>query len=116
MKLLTLLTAEQVNAVLRHVYTASGTAISILAILGLSQGDATALGAAVHQIGDGIASIAAGIGSLVPIGMSIYAAWSASMKSKLKSLNANPEIVQITTVPGSDANKVASEIPGSKVT
>lgn len=107
---------DMINAVLRHVYTATGTAISILAILGLSQGDATALGAAVHQIGDGIASIAAGVSALVPIASAVYAAYSATIKSKLKSLDANPEIIRVTTVPGTDAATAASEIPGTKVT
>ena len=106
----------QVQSILRHVYTALGTALSVAVVVGLSQGEATAIGAAVQQIGDGVSKIIAGISTLVPIAMSIWAALSASRKSRLSSLNADPEIEKIVTVPGTEAHKEAREIPGNKVT
>ena len=100
---------------LRHVYTATAAITGTLTVLGMSQGDATAIGEAVRQIGDGAASIIAGISTLVPIAMSAYAAWSATRKTRMTEMNADPEIKKIQTVPGTEAAKEAATIPGSKV-
>lgn len=109
-------TEDQVHSVLRHVYTATGTAVSILVVIGLTQQDASSIGIAVKQIGDGIASIIAGISALIPIVSGAYAALSASRAARLRALNADPQIAKIDTVPGTDAAKEAAQIPGSKVT
>jgi hypothetical protein len=105
-----------VSSALRHVYTAAAAVTAALTIVGLSQGDATAIGVAVHQIGDGVASIVAGLSSLVPIIMAAYAAWSGTRKSRMIDLNKDPEIRKIDTVPGTEAHAEAASIPGSKVT
>jgi hypothetical protein len=39
----------------------------MLVIIGLSQGNATALGVAIHEIGDGIAKIIVGVTALIPL-------------------------------------------------
>jgi len=109
-------TSDQVNSALRHVYSAVGAGTSVLVIVGLSQGDATALGAAVHQIGDGIAEIIAGVTALVPVASALYAAWTASPFSRLMHANNNPEIAQLRTVPGTATAALAAAIPGNKVT
>jgi len=106
----------QMQSILRHVYTATATALSVGVIMGLSQGDATAIGAAVQQIGEGVSKIVAGISTIVAVAMPIWAAISASRKSRLKALDADPEIAKIVTVPGTEAHKEAREIPGNKVT
>jgi hypothetical protein len=106
----------QVQSILRHVYTALGTALSVAVAIGLSQGDATTIGSAVQQIGDGVSKIIAGISTLVPVAMSVWAAISASRKSRMAALNADPEIQHIKTVPGTDAAREAAQIPGNKVT
>jgi len=49
--------ADQINNGLHHVYTAAGTASAVLLFVGLSQGNRTALGIGVHQIGTGVASM-----------------------------------------------------------
>ncbi len=108
-------TQAQLHSALRHVYTAVGTGTAVAIAFGLSQGDATAIGEAVKQIGDGVASIVAGVATLVPIVSGIYAAISASRKSRLKDLDADPEIERIKTVPGTTAAAEAAEIPGTKV-
>ena len=108
--------SDQLHSFLRHVYTATGTATAVLTVVGMSQGDATTIGNAVHQIGDGIASIVAGIGALVPVVSGVYAMVSASRASRLKALNADPQIEKIKTVPGTEAAKEAAAIPGAKVT
>ena len=104
------------QSALRHVYTATAAVTAALTIVGLSQGDATGIGQAVQKIGDGFASIVAGLSTLVPIVMAGWAAWSGTRKVRMSDLNADPEIRKIDTVPGTDAHKEAAQIPGSKVT
>jgi hypothetical protein len=109
-------TGDQVNSALRHVYTAAATATTVLMVVGLKQGDATAIGAAVHQIGDGVASIIAGVTALVPIAAGAYAAWTASPLSKLLSMKKDPEIAKVEAVPGTATAALAEAIPGDKIT
>ena len=59
--------SDQINAGLHHVYTAVAAGAAVLVYVGLSQGDATALGKGVQQIGDGLASVVAGITTLIPV-------------------------------------------------
>lgn len=109
-------TSDEVNALLRHVYSSTATAISVLVLVGLSQGDATALGNAIHQIGDGIAKIVAGVAALIPIASGIYAAYTASPFARLLRAKANPEIAQVLVVPGTKTAALADSIPGDKIT
>lgn len=106
----------QISALMRHVYTIVGTLVATLGVVGLSQGDATTIGTAVHNIGDGIVSIATGISALVPLASAAYAVWSSSRASKLKAMNADPEITKVVTVPGTTAASAALNIPGTKIT
>ena len=110
------ITSDQVHAFMRHVYTAVGVGTSVLVSVGLSQGDATKIGTAVQQFGDGIADIIAAVGALAPIISGFYAMWSASRKARLVALNADPQIAKIETVPGTAAHAEANDIPGQKVT
>ena len=80
------ISTASVNAALRHVYTALGTGIAVLAVVGMSQGDQTALGTAVHQIGDGLASIVAGVTTLIPIISALFAARKASAPQQAASI------------------------------
>ena len=105
----------QVNSALRHVYTAAATATSVLVMVGLSQGDATTIGHAVHQIGDGAASIIAGVTALIPIASAAYAAWTASPFSRLLRLQKDPQIKQVIAVPGTAAAAMAEQLPGDKI-
>lgn len=105
----------QLQAFMRHVYTAFGAATAMLLFVGLSQGDVTTIGNALHQIGDGVVSIAAGIAALVPILSGVAASIAASRASRLKSLDADPQIAKVETVPGTEAAAAAAQIPGSKV-
>jgi hypothetical protein len=109
-------TNDQVNSALRHVYTAVGTASAVLIFVGLSQSDATALGVAVHKIGDGVASIVAGISMLIPVVSALYAAWTASPFSRLISMKKDPEIAQVLAKPGTPTAALADSIPGDKIT
>jgi hypothetical protein len=105
------LSAAQVNAFMRHVYTVLGSVLGTIVILGfVTQGDATGITNAIHQIGDGVASIAAGVAALVPIVSGIYAARSASLKSQVAAVQASPVAQVITSDP-----KLAQDVPGVQV-
>lgn len=108
--------ANQLNAFLRHLYTAVGSATAVLLFVGLSQGDITALGAAIKQVGDGLSSVFAGVAALVPLASGIYASFKASRISRMKSFDKDPQISGVQTVPGTEAAKEASTIAGTKVT
>jgi len=111
-----MLTSDQIHAGLTHVYGAVGTAGAVLVFVGLSQGDATALGHGVHQIGDGVASIAAGIATLIPVATALYAMWNNSPFSKLIDLKKNDQIKQVIAVAGTPLAAIADAIPGDKIT
>ena len=107
---------DQVNSALRHVYTGVGVATATLVVVGLSQGDATTIGAAVHKIGDGAASIIMGISMLVPVVSGFYASWSASPMSKMLSFKKDPQIAQVVAIAGTPMGAIAASIPGDKIT
>ena len=91
------ITTASVNAGLRHVYSITATAIATATIIGLSQGDATALGTAIHQIGDGIASIVAGITTLIPIASALFAAWSGNRVQQAARIAQMPGLKVVPT-------------------
>lgn len=107
--------SAQVHSALRHVYTATAAAGATAIALGVSPQTWEKVSQAVQQIGDGVASIAAGLSTLVPIAMAAYAAWSASRKKRMQDLSGDPEIRKIETVPGTPAAAEAAAIPSAKV-
>lgn len=108
--------SEQINAVVHQVVTAVAAASAVLVYVGLSQGDATALGKGIEQIGGGIASIIAGITTLIPIASALYSLWDHSPWRKMTALKADPEIAQVIAVAGTPLGAIADEIPGNKIT
>jgi len=82
----------QINSFMRHVYTVLGT---IAALLGgasfIDPSTIQSILTAVHHIGDGVVSIATGVATLIPIASGLYAAWSASHKSKLTAIATDPQ-------------------------
>jgi len=104
--------SDQVNAFLRHVYTALGSISATVVILGLlTQGDATKITNALHQIGDGFSSIIAGLSALIPVLSGLYASWTASRTSRLKAMAADPEVKQVVVATAA----VADAVPSNKV-
>lgn len=103
------------SSALRHLYTATAAATAALTIAGMSQGDTTTIGVAVHQIGDGIASVIAGVTALTPIVMAAYSAWSGTRKARLIDMDKDPEIKKMEMVPNTAAAQEAATIPGNKV-
>lgn len=70
---------DQVNAAMRHVYTAVGAIVAVLVAIGyMGQADADKVVSLVNQIGGSVAIIVGAIGALLPILSAIRAAWSAS--------------------------------------
>lgn len=110
------LNSDQISAGLHHLYTAVGAAGAVLCYVGLSQGNETALGQGVHQIGDGITSIVAGITTLIPVATALYAMWKNSPFSKMMAAKQNKQIAQVITVAGTPLAAIAESIPGNKIT
>lgn len=80
---------SQVNAAGRHVLTfAMGGVASAAALHVISAGDATTISNSISQISTGVADIAAGLAPIIAIVSAWYAAWSASHKSQIASVNA----------------------------
>jgi len=82
----------QVNSFMRHIYTVAGAIAAVVG--GASFMDPHAVQTvltAVHQIGDGVVSIATGVAALVPIASGLYAAWTASHTNKLVAIAADPQ-------------------------
>lgn len=88
----------------RNVLSAGAGALGMLATLHLISGDEVGkITDAFHQIGTGIASITAGVTTLVGIASAFYAAWSATQKSQMTAVIAMPAVppvvkAQLTTV------------------
>ena len=85
-----MLNNDQVHAILRHVYTAVAAGSAVLVMVGMSQGDVTALGEAVHKIGDGLASVWAGVSMLIPIASGLYAAYGQRPAAHVAAVAAMP--------------------------
>jgi hypothetical protein len=84
----------QITSFMRHVYTVAGTTAAIVGAASfMDQQTINTVLTAVHQIGDGVVSIATGVAALVPIVSGVYAAWSASHKSKLVAIATDPQTV-----------------------
>lgn len=107
-----MLSIDQVNSGMRHVYTAVASVTATLVVVGLTtQGDATTISDAVHKIGDGVSSIVAGVTMLVPVASAVWAMVSASLGSRLKAVAADPEVKQIVVA----TPAVADAVPSNKV-
>ena len=102
----------QVSSGMRHVYTVLGTATALIGGLSLlPPQDIQTITTSVHQIGDGIVSIATGVAGMVPIASGLWAAWSASHKSRLTAIAADP---QTTPAVKQAVSAVLSAPPGEK--
>jgi hypothetical protein len=109
-------TSEQVHAGLSHVYSGVAGASAALIFIGMSQVDTNALSTGIHQIGDGVASIVAGVTTLIPVALGLYAAYQKSPLSKLLDFKKNKQIAQVLAVPGTPMAALADAIPGDKIT
>lgn len=95
----------------RHVLTFAMGGITVGAMFHvLTAGQATDATTAVNQVASGVQSIVAGMTTLIGIGSGLYAAYTASPLSQIKSVSANPDVSKIVTTPA-----IASATPSSKV-
>jgi len=79
---------DQVNAALRHVYTAVGAIVAVLVAIGyMGQADADKLIALVTQIGGSVDILVGAIGALIPVMSAIRAAWSASPAQQISKVD-----------------------------
>jgi len=106
---------ESVKSFVAHIIAGLAGATSMLLIVGLSQGDASRLGDAFKQIGDGVVSIVAGLSILVPILTGLYGAYKQTRTFTLNKMNEDPQIEKVETKPGTAAAEVANKIPGEKI-
>ena len=108
-------TQAQVVSFGRHIVTFGAGAITAGAALHVINGsqaqDATA---AISQISSGVASITAGLTTLIGLGSALWAAWSASPFRQLLSVAKNPDVKQVVTTP--ELATAAGPVgPGAKV-
>ena len=83
----------QFNSILRHVYTALGTAsVMVVAFHFLPQGTVDTITAALHQIGDGAALVISGVSALVPVVSAVYASIAASTTSRTTAVSQEPDV------------------------
>lgn len=108
-------TSNQTQSVLRHVYNTTATITAVAIFFGLKPDLANAIAPAVHQIGEGVASIVAGVTALIPVATGVYAFISSGPLAGLLRMNANPEIEKVKAVPGTPTAALAATIPGNKV-
>lgn len=87
--------SAQANAFIRHVYSFLGGAMVVLGLAGIDTDTQAKILAAVHQIGDGLSSILAGVGVLVPIAVGLWARWTAKPAQQIAAVNAIPGVAVV---------------------
>lgn len=101
----------QLTAFGRHVVSYGMGAVTVLAVThSISSDQATNATNAITQISTGLASIVAGVTTLVSLISGLYAASSASLKSQIAAVQAAPQAQVTVTDP-----KLAEGVPGVKV-
>lgn len=84
---------SQIAAISRHVVTyAMGAATAAAAFGLLNSNDVGTISTSLGEISDGVAKIAAGLAPLVAMASGVYAAWAASRKAQIASVNAIPGV------------------------
>jgi hypothetical protein len=91
--------SAQANAFIRHLYSYLAGIVTVLGIAGVSPDVQQQIVTSVHQIGDGVTSILAGVGPLVVIVMGLIARWTAKPEQQKAAVNAMPD-VQVVPAPG----------------
>lgn len=107
-------TQSQVVAFGRHVVTYAMGGISMLAAVHvLSPTDATTATGAINQISTGVASIIAGVGTLVAIASGVYAAVTASPLWQIFAVAKNPDVKAVITEPTAAGKALALSAPSN---
>jgi len=93
--------SAQANAFIRHVYSFLGGAMLMLGALGVDADTQQKIVTAVHQIGDGLGQILAGLGLLTPVAMGLWARWTAKPAQQIAAVKAMPDkdVVDVNPAP-----------------
>jgi hypothetical protein len=83
------------NAFFRHVYSYVAGAMTVLGIMGVSPDMQQQIVASVHQIGDGVSSILAGVMPLVSLAAALYARWTAKPDQQVAAVRAIPGVAVV---------------------
>ena len=102
----------QVAAFGRHILSfALGGVAAAAALHVVGANDAATITGAINQIASGVSSLVAGVSTLIAVVTGLYAAWTASSKSQLSAVAANPAVTSVVvTTPA-----LADSIPSPKV-
>lgn len=103
-------TQGQVAAFGRHVLTFAAGGVTFASTLHIISADqATTISTSLGHIANGFNELAAGIGPLVAMASGLYAAWSASNKSRVQSVAKIPGTVVVTEP------QLATAVPANNV-
>jgi hypothetical protein len=104
--------SAQVAAFGRNILSfALGSVSAAAALHVVAPADAASLSGALNQIAAGLSSLVAGVSTLVAIGTGLYAAWTASNKSQISAVAANPAVKSVVV----STPALADSIPSNKV-
>lgn len=93
----------------RHVLSfALGGIAAAAALHVIAPSDAATITGAVNQIASGVSSLLAGVSTLVAVGTGLYAAWTASSKSQISAVAANPAVTSVVVTNSALANSIPS--------
>jgi hypothetical protein len=98
-------TRDQVAAVMRHVYTATGAAVAAAVALGaMGQEDADKAVVVVQQLGEGLGIVIGAMAALLPILNALRAGRSASPAEQVRKVEQNvPGVVVVPVTVGGQA-------------
>jgi X-X-X-Leu-X-X-Gly heptad repeat protein len=104
--------AAQVAAFGRHILSfALGGVAAAAALHVVAPTDAATITGAINQIASGVSSLVAGVSTLASVGLGLYAAWTASSKSQISAVAANPAVTSVVVA----TPALANSIPSNKV-
>jgi len=106
---------DAIKSFLASVVSALSSATAALLLVGVSQDDATRLGAAVQQIGDGIAGAISFLLLMISVFGTTYVFFKQTKRFLFRRHDADPEIRYVEVLPGTESAQIADAIPGNKI-
>lgn len=91
-------TKDQISTALRYIYTAAGSIVATLILLGWDKVDAERIGEIVKGVGDTVAAITTAVAILVPIIAGIVGTWRASSKQQIARVEQANNGVEVKPV------------------
>jgi len=106
---------DAIKSFLASVVSALSSATAALLLVGVSQDDATRLGEAIQQIGDGIVGFISFLLLMVSVSGTTYVFFKQTKHFLFRRHDADPEIRYVEVLPGTKAATIAEAIPGDKI-